>query len=36
MIGGPTATWVIQALAWTIGFLVVLTPLAVWRYRTRT
>jgi ABC transporter DrrB family efflux protein len=36
MIGGPTATWVIQALAWTIGLLVVLIPLAVWRYRTRT
>jgi ABC transporter DrrB family efflux protein len=36
MIGGPTATWVIQSLAWTVGFLVVLTPLAVWRYRTRT
>ena len=36
MIGGPTATWVIQALAWTIGLLVVLVPLAVWRYRTRT
>ncbi|MBF6558550.1 MAG: ABC transporter permease, partial [Acidimicrobiales bacterium] len=36
MIGGPTATWVIQSLAWTLGFLVVLTPLAVWRYRTRT
>jgi ABC transporter DrrB family efflux protein len=36
MIGGPTATWVIQSLAWTVGFLVVMTPLAVWRYRTRT
>jgi ABC transporter DrrB family efflux protein len=36
MIGGPTATWVIQSLCWTVGFLVVLTPLAVWRYRTRT
>jgi ABC transporter DrrB family efflux protein len=36
MIGGPTATWVIQALAWTIGLLAVLMPLAVWRYRTRT
>ncbi|HEY6623188.1 MAG TPA: ABC transporter permease [Acidimicrobiales bacterium] len=36
MIGGSTATWVIQALAWTIGLLAVLMPLAVWRYRTRT
>jgi ABC transporter DrrB family efflux protein len=36
MVGGPTATWVIQSLAWTIGFLVVLVPVASWRYRTRT
>lgn len=36
MIGGPTASWVIQTLAWTIGLLVVLMPLAVRRYRTRT
>ncbi len=36
MIGGPTASWVLQTLAWTIGFLVVLMPLAVRRYRTRT
>ncbi len=36
MLGGPTATWVIQSLAWTIGFLIVLIPLAVRRYRTRT
>jgi ABC transporter DrrB family efflux protein len=36
MIGGPTAHWVIQAVAWTIGFLIVLIPLATWRYRTRT
>ncbi len=35
MIGGPTATWVIQSLAWTVGFLIVLIPLASWRYRTR-
>ncbi|HEY1988674.1 MAG TPA: ABC transporter permease [Acidimicrobiales bacterium] len=36
MIGGPTAHWVIQALLWTVGILIVLPPLAVWRYRTRT
>jgi ABC-2 type transport system permease protein/oleandomycin transport system permease protein len=36
MLGGPTASWVIQTLAWTIGFLIVLIPLAVHRYRTRT
>jgi len=36
MTGGPTATWVIQSLAWTLGFLVVLVPLASWKYRTRT
>jgi ABC transporter DrrB family efflux protein len=35
MIGGPTATWVIQSLLWSLGLLVVLTPLAVHRYRTR-
>jgi len=36
MIGGPTASWMIQSVAWSVGLLVVLTPLAVWRYRTRT
>jgi ABC-2 type transport system permease protein/oleandomycin transport system permease protein len=36
MLGGPTATWVIQTLAWTLGLLIVLVPLAVRRYRTRT
>jgi ABC transporter DrrB family efflux protein len=36
MLGGATATWVIQSVAWTVGFLIVLVPLAVWRYRTRT
>ncbi len=35
MIGGPTATWVIQSVLWTVGFLIVLIPLASWRYRTR-
>ncbi len=36
MLGGSTASWVTQTLAWTVGFLVVLIPLASWRYRTRT
>ena len=36
MLGGPTANSVIQSLAWIVGLLVVLTPLAVWRYRNRT
>ena len=36
MLGGPTAKWVIQTLAWTVGLLIVLIPLAVRRYRTRT
>jgi ABC transporter DrrB family efflux protein len=35
MLGGPTATWVLQTLAWTAGLLIVLVPLAVHRYRTR-
>ena len=35
--GGPTAQrWVIQSLAWSVGLLIVLIPLAVRRYRTRT
>jgi ABC-2 type transport system permease protein/oleandomycin transport system permease protein len=36
MLGGPTATWVIQSVLWTAGLLIVLGPLAVHRYRTRT
>ncbi|HUC36878.1 MAG TPA: ABC transporter permease [Acidimicrobiales bacterium] len=32
MIGGPTATYVEQALLWCAGLLVVLVPIAVWRY----
>jgi ABC-2 type transport system permease protein/oleandomycin transport system permease protein len=36
MIGGPVASWVLQSVLWTAGFLVVMTPLAVWRYRTRS
>jgi ABC-2 type transport system permease protein/oleandomycin transport system permease protein len=33
MLGGPTATYVWQALAWSLGIIVVLAPLAVHRYR---
>ncbi|MHB1785037.1 MAG: ABC transporter permease [Acidimicrobiales bacterium] len=33
MTGGPTASLVLQALAWCLGTLVVLAPVAVWRYR---
>jgi ABC transporter DrrB family efflux protein len=36
MIGGPTATWVIQSVAWTVGLLILFIPLSSWRYRTRT
>jgi ABC-2 type transport system permease protein/oleandomycin transport system permease protein len=32
-LGGPTASWVLQSLAWTTGILVVFVPLAIWRYR---
>jgi ABC transporter DrrB family efflux protein len=32
-IGGPTASYVLQCLAWCIGILVVFAPLAVARYR---
>jgi ABC transporter DrrB family efflux protein len=35
MLGGPTETWVVQSVAWALGLLIVLTPLAVRRYRTR-
>ena len=33
VIGGPTTSYVIQALAWCIGILFVFAPLAVARYR---
>ena len=33
VVGGSTASHVLVALAWCVGFLVVLMPLAVWRYR---
>jgi ABC-2 type transport system permease protein/oleandomycin transport system permease protein len=36
MLGGPTAIWVFQSLAWTLGFLVLMVPFAVHKYRTRT
>jgi len=36
MLGGPTARPVLQALAWIVGLLAVLAPLAVWRYRRAT
>ena len=32
-VGGSTAGHVLEALAWCIGLLAVLVPLAVWRYR---
>ena len=35
MLGGPTATDLWQSLAWSLGLLVVLIPLAVSRYRRR-
>ena len=34
--GHPTSFWVLQAVAWTIGLLIVFIPLAIRRYRTRT
>jgi len=33
VVGGSTAGHVLAALAWCLGLLVVLAPLAVWRYR---
>ena len=33
VLGGPTATPVLHAVLWTVALLVVLAPLAVWRYR---
>jgi ABC transporter DrrB family efflux protein len=32
-LGGPTASYVLQAVAWCVGIFVVAAPLAVWRYR---
>jgi ABC transporter DrrB family efflux protein len=31
-LGGATASWVWQSLAWIFGILMVFVPLAVWRY----
>jgi ABC-2 type transport system permease protein/oleandomycin transport system permease protein len=36
MLGGPTASLVWQSLAWTVGIVVVLAPIAVRRYRRRS
>ena len=33
MIGGPTATYLWEALVWCAGLLLVLIPLAVHKYR---
>ena len=33
MLGGPTASYVWQSVAWSVGIVVVLAPLAVRRYR---
>jgi len=33
VLGGPTVSYVLQALAWSAGILVVFAPLAVWRYQ---
>jgi ABC transporter DrrB family efflux protein len=35
MLGGPTASYVLQSLLWAVALLIVLAPLAVHRYRTR-
>jgi ABC transporter DrrB family efflux protein len=32
-LGGPTADFVVQSIAWSIGILIVMAPLAVRRYR---
>jgi ABC-2 type transport system permease protein/oleandomycin transport system permease protein len=33
MLGGPTASYVVRALAWCIGLLIVFAPMAVRKYR---
>jgi oleandomycin transport system permease protein len=33
VIGGPTTSYVLQSLAWTVGILLVFAPVSVWRYR---
>ncbi|MDP9497959.1 MAG: ABC transporter permease [Actinomycetota bacterium] len=32
-LGGPTTSWVLQSVAWSVGLLAVAAPLAVHRYR---
>jgi ABC-2 type transport system permease protein/oleandomycin transport system permease protein len=33
VIGGPTTSYVLQSLAWSVGILLVFGPIAVRRYR---
>ena len=33
MLGGPTLSWVLQAIAWCAGIVLVCAPLAIWVYR---
>jgi hypothetical protein len=33
MLGGPTTSLVLQALAWCSGIVLVCAPLAIWVYR---
>ncbi len=35
-LGGPTTSYVLQALAWIVGIIVLCAPLAVRRYRRAT
>jgi ABC transporter DrrB family efflux protein len=35
MLGGPTASYVLQTLAWCFGLILVFAPLAVWAYRRK-
>jgi ABC-2 type transport system permease protein/oleandomycin transport system permease protein len=32
-LGGPTTTYVLQAIAWSVGIIAVFAPLAIRRYR---
>ncbi|MGH2573940.1 MAG: ABC transporter permease [Actinomycetota bacterium] len=33
VLGGPTASYVLQSMGWLAGIIIVSAPLAVWRYR---
>jgi hypothetical protein len=33
VLGGPTADYVLQSLAWSVGIILVFAPIAVRRYR---